>query len=379
MSAPTHLAIPDEATAVEAAAAHHAHLAGVLTERVEALLSAVEDAPSATESVRADLVAFCDRELLPHVAAEERTLYRAAHAVPEARLLVESLVDEHGCLAVLVDALRGASTPARAAADARALQVCLVEHLAKDRGFVLPLLAAAPDVSLTTLLTDLEHRVAQNMDLVCGDGIRRGKGEQGAAHHQESGGCACGGAAEHGVREPDEWEMHHGTVFGAQTAFVATTHRAASVIRQHLENSVLRGADLTWTAFVVLWVVWARGESETRHVAQGAGISKGTLTGVSRTLERKALIRRSAHPGDGRLVLLSLTEEGEALMRRLFPAFDQEETFVAARLSDEECRSLVDGLRQVVLQVEEQGAQRRRALLAGAPPAPRRGGRRRKT
>lgn len=50
---------------------------------------------------------------------------------------------------------------------------------------------------------------------------------------------------------------------------------AASAVRQHLENSVLRGADLTWTAFVVLWVVWVRGESETRHVAEEAGISKG--------------------------------------------------------------------------------------------------------
>ncbi|GHJ26809.1 hypothetical protein TPA0910_12420 [Streptomyces hygroscopicus subsp. sporocinereus] len=30
---------------------------------------------------------------------------------------------------------------------------------------------------------------------------------------------------------------------------------AASAVRQHLENSVLRGADLTRTAFVVLWVV----------------------------------------------------------------------------------------------------------------------------
>lgn len=62
-------------------------------------------------------------------------------------------------------------------------------------------------------------------------------------------------------------------------AAVANIYRAASAVRQHLENSVLRGSDLTWTAFVVLWVVWVWGESETRHVAEEAGISKGTLTG----------------------------------------------------------------------------------------------------
>ncbi|NEB03677.1 MarR family transcriptional regulator [Streptomyces sp. SID13726] len=161
-----------------------------------------------------------------------------------------------------------------------------------------------------------------------------------------------------------------------QMAAVANIYRAASAVRQHLENSVLRGSDLTWTAFVVLWVVWVWGESETRHVAEEAGISKGTLTGVARTLESRGLLARSGHPTDGRLVLLRLTDEGEELMRRVFPAFNEEEAFVTAGLSDTECRSLAEGLRQVVLQVEEHGEDRRRQLLDGAEPAPRRSGRR---
>ncbi|MDX3580793.1 MULTISPECIES: MarR family winged helix-turn-helix transcriptional regulator [Streptomyces] len=161
-----------------------------------------------------------------------------------------------------------------------------------------------------------------------------------------------------------------------QMAAVANIYRAASAVRQHLENSVLRGSDLTWTAFVVLWVVWVWGESETRHVAEEAGISKGTLTGVARTLESRGLVRRAAHPTDGRLVLLSLTDAGEELMRRVFPAFNEEETFVTGQLSDAECRSLAEGLRSVVLQVEEHGEERRLTLLNGAEPAPRRSGRR---
>ncbi|MFE4517163.1 MarR family winged helix-turn-helix transcriptional regulator [Kitasatospora sp. NPDC056783] len=159
-------------------------------------------------------------------------------------------------------------------------------------------------------------------------------------------------------------------------AAVANIYRAASTVRQHLENSVLRGSDLTWTAFVVLWVVWVWGESETRHVAEEAGISKGTLTGVSRTLESRGLLRRVDHPTDGRLVLLALTEKGEEFMREVFPAFNDEESFVTSGLTDEECVSLADGLRRVVLQVEEHGEERRRALLNGEEPAPRRSGRR---
>lgn len=161
-----------------------------------------------------------------------------------------------------------------------------------------------------------------------------------------------------------------------QMAVVANIYRAASTVRQHLENSVLREADLTWTAFVVLWVIWIWGESETRNVAEEAGISKGTLTGVARTLESRGLVARSDHPSDGRLVLLDLTPQGRELMERVFPAFNEEEAFVTSRLSDEECRRTADALRQVVLQVEQHGEERRLELLDGQAPAPRRSGRR---
>ncbi|MCX5203461.1 MarR family transcriptional regulator [Streptomyces sp. NBC_00237] len=161
-----------------------------------------------------------------------------------------------------------------------------------------------------------------------------------------------------------------------QMAVIANIHRAAAAVRGHFENSVLRGSDLTWTAFVVLWVVWIWGEQETRYVAEEAGISKGTLTGVARTLEGRGLVRRTNHPSDGRRVLLSLTEEGEALMRRVFPELNAEEAFVAQQLDADECKKTADALRRIVVQVEEHGEERRRELLNGEEPAPRRSGRR---
>ncbi len=161
-----------------------------------------------------------------------------------------------------------------------------------------------------------------------------------------------------------------------QMAVVANIYRAASTVRQHMENTVLRGSDLTWTGFVVLWVVWIWGQTETRRVAEEAGISKGTLTGVARTLESRGLVQRSGHPDDGRLVVLSLTEAGETLMHRLFPEFNAEEVFVTHGLNAEECRRTADALRRVVLHVEANSDERRLELLDGAEPAPRRSGRR---
>lgn len=159
-------------------------------------------------------------------------------------------------------------------------------------------------------------------------------------------------------------------------AAVGNIHRAAAAVRNHLENSVLRPHELTWTSFVVLWVLWIWGEAETWSVAEEAGISKGTLTGISRTLESRGLVARSPHPEDRRRVLLSLTPGGEKLMEELFPAFNAEEAFVAAPLSPEECLRLADSLRAVVSRLEEHGEQRRRELLAGEDLAPRRSGRR---
>jgi DNA-binding MarR family transcriptional regulator len=108
-------------------------------------------------------------------------------------------------------------------------------------------------------------------------------------------------------------------------------------------------------------------------------ISKGTLTGVVRTLQSRGLLLYKPHPTDGRRVLLSLSPEGESLMQELFPAFNAEEAFVAAALSADECRSAADALRRIVIQVDTFGEERRVDLLAGSPPAPRRSGRRPRT
>ena len=64
-------------------------------------------------------------------------------------------------------------------------------------------------------------------------------------------------------------------------------------MRNHMERTLLADYDLSWVAFTVLWVLWIWGNQETGHVAAEAGITKGTLTGVMKTLQARKLIRRS--------------------------------------------------------------------------------------
>ncbi len=144
----------------------------------------------------------------------------------------------------------------------------------------------------------------------------------------------------------------------AAMAAVSNLYRAASSIRNHLEQSVLRSLDLTWTGFVVLWVVWIWEEIETRNVAAEAGITKGTLTGVARTLIGRGLLTKQIPAHDRRRSLLSLTPEGERLMRQLFPAFNGEEKFVTGALDRSEVDTLGSILHRMIEHLEAHGGER---------------------
>jgi DNA-binding MarR family transcriptional regulator len=134
----------------------------------------------------------------------------------------------------------------------------------------------------------------------------------------------------------------------AAMAVVQNLYRAAGAIRNHLERTVLAPHGLTWTGWVVLWVVWIWDDIEARHVAAEAGISKGTLTGVLTTLEGRGLLVRRVHPEDARRVLVALTPKGSALMAELFPRFNAQEAVVTAPLADADRPVLAELLRALV-------------------------------
>jgi DNA-binding MarR family transcriptional regulator len=141
--------------------------------------------------------------------------------------------------------------------------------------------------------------------------------------------------------------------FAAANA-LSNLFRAANAVRSELTNRVLRQHDMTWTGFVVLWVVWIWDGMETRHVAESADISKGTLTGVVKTLEGRGLIAREGDERDGRLVRLRLTPEGTALMERIYPEFNAVESEIVKQLSERRVSSMTRTLRDVVNAVEGQ-------------------------
>jgi hypothetical protein len=59
-------------------------------------------------------------------------------------------------------------------------------------------------------------------------------------------------------------------------AAVSNLFRASAAIRRNMESKVLSEDRLSWTSFVVLWVLWVWGEMESRDLAAAVGISRPT-------------------------------------------------------------------------------------------------------
>lgn len=205
----SHLTIasnPADADAAEAVVQHHAVMAGRLGQLVGEVVDGVGGYDA--EPTRDRLVAWCREELLPHARAEEETLYRAAAELPEARLLVTSMLAEHESIGALVDGLASARDGVRAATSAVALRTLFESHLAKENDLLLTALVASPDHSVALLLAGIH-------DLV-GDTDPGGKG---AHDHDRGHSCGCHEVDPAGYPELDAravpHAIRHATIFGA--------------------------------------------------------------------------------------------------------------------------------------------------------------------
>lgn len=200
----------EDAEALEAMEQHHAELLGGLTARV----NAVVDATAAAEAIAArdDLVDWCGRELIPHAKAEEIALYPAGLGFAELRPLVEAMIAEHAILVDLVEQIRTASTPPRAAGAAYALLTLFGTHLVKENEQLLPVLAESARVQLAGLLGAMREELSREQ-LVGSAAVA----EEGHAHS-----CSCG--EEDGGEYPEldarvvPHAIRHATIFGALDA-----------------------------------------------------------------------------------------------------------------------------------------------------------------
>jgi DNA-binding MarR family transcriptional regulator len=108
-------------------------------------------------------------------------------------------------------------------------------------------------------------------------------------------------------------------------------------------NRLLQGFGIpSYTALNALAVLGGAGEPVPPSVvAERMIVTRPTVTGILRTLEKRGLVDRSAHGSDGRMHLVGLTPRGEALVGRVLPAVHRFEAELFGTLGDEQLESLL--------------------------------------
>jgi len=83
------------------------------------------------------------------------------------------------------------------------------------------------------------------------------------------------------------------------------------VIKQY--HPYLEAIGLTYTQYVAMMVFWEEKHTTGRDLGKKLFLDSGTLTPVLKSLEAKGLIARSRSTEDERVLVVEITEKGEAL------------------------------------------------------------------
>ncbi len=124
-------------------------------------------------------------------------------------------------------------------------------------------------------------------------------------------------------------------------------YRATQEAIARAEAEVLRPLGLSWVGYVTLMGLWVAGPSEVRALARMQVASKPAVVKSLDVMERLGLVRRRRSRTDRRLVHVTLTAAGRALVRRVQREIHRREHRLTRRLTIAEKRTLARLLRKL--------------------------------
>ena len=86
------------------------------------------------------------------------------------------------------------------------------------------------------------------------------------------------------------------------------------IIRKY--NSPLKGIGLTYPQYITMMVLWEKKEISVRDLGKELHLDSGTLTPLLKNMESKGLLTRQRSSKDERLLIVSITREGEQLKEK---------------------------------------------------------------
>lgn len=78
----------------------------------------------------------------------------------------------------------------------------------------------------------------------------------------------------------------------------------------------LNEIDLTYTQYITMMILWDKKELNVKELGQCLYLDSGTLTPLLKKLETKGLVVRKRSKQDERNLIVSITDEGEALKEK---------------------------------------------------------------
>lgn len=86
---------------------------------------------------------------------------------------------------------------------------------------------------------------------------------------------------------------------------------AKEIVRRY--KPFLDEIDLTYTQYIAMMVLWEEREINVKELGSRLYLDSGTLTPVLKRLEQKGLITRQRDDKDERVLIVSITREGDEL------------------------------------------------------------------
>ena len=121
------------------------------------------------------------------------------------------------------------------------------------------------------------------------------------------------------------------------------------IIRKY--KPYLDALDLTYTQYIVMMVMWDKKKVNVKTLGENLYLDSGTLTPVLKKLESKGYIKRERSEKDERNLVVTLTEDGEALKEKAVNIPKKVGSCVC--LSSEESKTLYDLLYKIIAKVKD--------------------------